>query len=249
MKTPPCPTNFPAKALYIEVAPSILRGFLNAKGQPPVKAKREFIVWTVCMMFGTSMLLAELIVASRQKQAPEILPVDLSVPVATLDVGDDSEAVVTARPEQAADFLVEAIVQVESAGQPGKVGRHGERGLMQIRRATWNQISAREFGRKLDFQRAFDPDLNRRVGKAYLAWLHDYLQQNKSRWKADERSLILACYNAGPTQVKRAGFNLRRLPASTQDYVRRASALHESMLRDNGIQLAARVDEHRPIDG
>jgi hypothetical protein len=61
--------------------------------------------------------------------------------------------------------------------------------------------------------------------------------------------LILACYNAGPTQVKAAGFNLKRLPASTQDYVRRASALHESMLRVNGIQLAARVDKPLPIDG
>ena len=215
-----------------------------------MKAKREFIVWTVCMMFGTSMLLAELIVASRQKQAPDALPLDLSVPLASVipaDAADDEVSM--ARPEQAADLLVEAIVQVESAGRPGMVGRHGERGLMQIKRATWNQMTAREFGRKVDFQRAFDADLNRRMGKAYLAWLHDYLNRYRGRWKADERSLILACYNAGPTQVKAAGFNLRLLPASTQDYVRRASALHESMLRDNGIQLAARADLLRSIDG
>jgi len=202
------------------------------------------------MMFGTSMLLAELIVASRQKQAPDALPLDLSVPVASvIPAAAESEDVVTAKPEQAADLLVEAIVQVESAGRPGMVGRNGERGLMQIKRATWNQMTAREFGRKVDFQRAFDADLNRRMGKAYLAWLHEYLNRYRGRWKADERSLILACYNAGPTQVKEAGFNLKRLPASTQDYVRRASALHESMLRVNGIQLAARVDKPLPIDG
>ncbi len=142
-----------------------------------MKAKREFIIWSVCMLFGTSMLLAELIVASRQKQLPDTLLRDLSVPVASVR----GDSLVTAKPEEAADLLVEAIVQVESEGRPGMVGRHGERGLMQIRRATWNQISAKEFGRKVDFQRAFDPDLNRRVGKAYLAWLHTYLQKHKGR--------------------------------------------------------------------
>lgn len=225
-----------------------------------MKAKREFIVWSVCMLFGTSMLLAELIVASRQKQAPDALPVDLSVPVAALPadvaVPDDAESQAEesddaelASPQQAADLLVEAIVQVESAGRAGMVGRHGERGVMQLKRDTWNQTTAQEFGRKIDFHQAFDPDLNRRVGKAYLAWLHNYLLRYQARWKADERSLLLACYNAGPTQVREAGFNLKRLPASTQDYVRRATALHELMLRDNGIQLAARMDLANPIDG
>jgi soluble lytic murein transglycosylase-like protein len=201
------------------------------------------------MMFGTSMLLAELIVASRQAPLPDTFPMGLPVPMASVAIDEVVAAVETAKPEQAADFLVEAIVQVESAGRTGMVGRHGERGLMQIKRTTWNQMTAREFGRKVDFQRAFEPDLNRRVGKAYLAWLHEYLQSHKSHWKTDERSLLLACYNAGPTQVKEAGFNLKHLPASTQDYVRRASALHESMLRNNGIQLAARVGAPLPVDG
>jgi hypothetical protein len=200
------------------------------------------------MLFGTSMLLTELAVASRRAAAPEALTPDCSATVAGLAAPDSLETE-AASPELAADLLIEAIIQVESAGQAGKVGSRGERGLMQLRRAAWNQITAREFGRKLEFHTAFDPDLNRRVGKAYVAWLHRYLLTHKARWKSDERSLLLACYNAGPTQVKQAGFNVRLLPASTQDYVRRATALHEAMLRESGIQLAARSGDFAPIDG
>ena len=39
-----------------------------------------------------------------------------------------------------------------------------------------------------------------------------------------------ACAGAGPTCVMEAGFNVKRVPASTRSYVDRATALHEYYL-------------------
>ncbi len=124
-------------------------------------------------------------------------------------------------------LLVDAIVELESAGDPRRVGRSGERGLMQVKAETWSEQTRRLFGRALSFEQAFDPALNRRVGLAYLRHLRAFLAEHRTHWKGDERSLLLACYNAGPGRVAESGFDVRRLPATTRDYVLRAQALHE----------------------
>ena len=123
--------------------------------------------------------------------------------------------------------LLEAIVQVESAGNSRCVGRGGERGLMQIKQATWREVTRKLYGTPLCFSRAFDPAVNKRVGEAYLEDMLTFLRGHRMAWQADERSLLLACYNAGPTRVRTSGFELNRLSASTQDYVQRVSALHD----------------------
>ena len=79
--------------------------------------------------------------------------------------------------------------------------------------------------------------MNRRVGRAYLAELQEFLQRNKASWCADERELLLAAYNAGPARVQQAGFDLRRMPASTRSYVQRAIALHELYLADHALTV------------
>ena len=132
--------------------------------------------------------------------------------------------------EQNAARLVDAIIQIESQGDARMVGRHGERGLMQIKAGTWRDMTTRLFGRPLPFDRAFEPDLNRRVGVAYLAFLQESILPRQAEWKSDERALLLAAYNAGPGRLRRSGFDLDRMPAQTQDYVERASALHDVYL-------------------
>ena len=132
--------------------------------------------------------------------------------------------------EQNAARLVDAIIQIESQGDARMVGRHGERGLMQIKSGTWRDMTTRLFGRPLPFDRAFEPDLNRRVGVAYLAFLQESILPRQAEWKSDERALLLAAYNAGPGRLRRSGFDLDRMPAQTQDYVERASALHDVYL-------------------
>ena len=132
--------------------------------------------------------------------------------------------------EQNASRLVDAIIQIESRGDARMVGRHGERGLMQIKAGTWRDMTTRLFGRPLPFDQAFDPSLNRRVGIAYLAFLQESILPRQAEWKSDERALLLAAYNAGPGRLRRSGFDLDRMPAQTQDYVERASALHDVYL-------------------
>ena len=154
--------------------------------------------------------------------APAARPIPVSAPV---DAG------------QAAARLIEAVIQIESGGDPLKIGRHGERGLMQIKAGTWRDMTIRLFGKPLPFDRAFEPALNRRIGTAYLAFLQERLLPRQAEWRADERALLLAAYNAGPGRLAESGFNLSRMPAQTRDYVARASALHDAYLGD----LAARV--------
>ncbi len=56
------------------------------------------------------------------------------------------------------------------------------------------------------------------------------LLASRHRWQADERSLLLACYNAGPTRVARASFDMRRMPLQTLDYAERVMTLHDDLL-------------------
>lgn len=134
--------------------------------------------------------------------------------------------------EQNAALLVDAIIQIESHGNPRKVGRHGERGLMQIKSGTWRDMTTRLFGKPLPFDRAFDPALNRRVGTAYLAFLQEQILPRQPEWKSDERALLLAAYNGGPGRLRKSAFDLARMPRQTRDYVERASALHDAYLDD-----------------
>ena len=145
------------------------------------------------------------------------------------------------------DLFVEAVIQIESGGRPDVVGKAGERGLMQIKKETWREVTEILFGRPVRFSRAFEPELNRQVGQAYLRMLCSFLYENQADWKSDMRSLLLASYNAGPTHVREVGFDLRQLPASTQDYVERAMALHDFFLTD-APELTAWVQDEPPAD-
>lgn len=128
------------------------------------------------------------------------------------------------------DLFVEAIIQIESGGKPNVVGKAGERGLMQIKPETWGEVTQALYGRSVPFSRAFEPELNRKVGQAYLRMLCTFLYEHQSLWKSDLRSLLLACYNAGPTHVREMGFDTNRLSAGARSYVERAMSLHDYLL-------------------
>jgi len=200
--------------------------------------KKEMKGWralSFCMAAAFAVLVSEFSVRAGQKPA-DVAPV---VPAACAPeaAAASSRQPEARQPEVSADelsrdLLVESIVQIESAGVPNRVGSKGERGLMQIKRETWNETTRETFGRTISFRRAFEPALNRQIGSAYLEYLREYIRDHQTAWKSDERSLLLASYNAGPAAVERAGFNLAALPASTRDYVARASALHDHYLRE-----------------
>ena len=223
------------------------------------KTKWELGLWAACMLAGASVLFAQWAGSGPEVEATEARSVTdedawLFAPVTHLVAekakdGVESPSIVTVEVDQpvkelaldtrlVARLLVDSVTQVESAGNPRMVGRHGERGLMQIKAGAWGDVTSRLFGRRVSFDRAFEPKLNQQVGAAYLADLQRFLARHNKVWKSDERSLLLACYNAGPERVKRAGFDLRRLPAHTRDYVKRASNLHDALLVDHHVDPA-----------
>lgn len=95
--------------------------------------------------------------------------------------------------------LVRAVIEIESAYEPGAVSSKGAMGLMQLMPAT-----ARQYG-VVD---VFEPRANIQAGTRHLRSLLDRY----------EVSLALAAYNAGPNAVERyAGIPPYR---ETRDYVR-----------------------------
>jgi soluble lytic murein transglycosylase-like protein len=106
--------------------------------------------------------------------------------------------------------LVEALVTVESGGNPRAVSRKGAQGLMQL----MPQRSA-----ELGVRNAFDPEQNVDGGVRHL---RDLLE----RFGGDV-ALALAAYNAGEEAVR----SYRGVPpyAETQEYVRRIRALYDGV--------------------
>jgi len=82
--------------------------------------------------------------------------------------------------------LVPQIIQAESSGNARAVGDHGRaRGLMQIQEATWKQYTAEPWSR------AFDPDLNVKVGTRIL-------RQIEARYGSRATAaLVIYSYNTG----------------------------------------------------
>lgn len=122
--------------------------------------------------------------------------------------------------------LVRAITAVESAGNPRAVGQAGERGLMQIKLDTWREVTRKQFGARLPFSRAFEPELNQQVGQAYLEQLAVLLTQNKERLQDTFLAVLIAAYHCGPSCVESVGFTTRRLSPQVREYVERVLNLH-----------------------
>jgi len=184
---------------------------------------KEIGLFSGCIAFGAVSLFAQLLVRTspdQPHQMPGQIPPVIAPPVTT-------PLPVEPRPVDEMDLnrLVDALVQVESAGNPHCVGNHGERGLMQMKQSTWNAVTERLYGRPVSFQRAFEPGMNRSMGMAYLQELRAFLASYKAGWQADERTLLIACYNCGPTRVMEGGFSFEGLPSLTRDYVTRVLAL------------------------
>lgn len=112
--------------------------------------------------------------------------------------------------------LVRAVIQVESAFDPGAVSPKGARGLMQLMPET-----ARRYG----VHNLFDPVDNIRAGVRHLAYL--------GRRYGENLDLALAAYNAGEEAVRR--YNGIPDYDETRQYVRRVRRLHPGpiLLRDS----------------
>lgn len=122
-----------------------------------------------------------------------------------------------AREQGVSPAIVAAVMQAESSFQPRALSPSGAYGLMQVIPGTWRQVnqqlkvcSSRHAG-DCTVECYYDPELNTRIGTAYLGQLNQQF--------AGDMVLALAAYNAGPGAVEAYG----GIPPyeETQSYVQR----------------------------
>lgn len=99
--------------------------------------------------------------------------------------------------------IVAGVIQAESSFQPRALSSSGAYGLMQVMPDTWRQVNkdlkvcnGRHAG-ECTVECYYNPELNTRIGTAYLAQLNKQF--------SGDMVLALAAYNAGPGAVKKYG--------------------------------------------
>lgn len=103
----------------------------------------------------------------------------------------------------------------ESSGEPSKIGRNGEIGLMQVKLGT-----AREYPGYYDVTREelLQPDMNIRVWLVHMLRLHIWLQRE---FQIDDIRFVFVAYNWGMGNLKlhlKAGKSFGELPPVVQLY-------------------------------
>lgn len=123
----------------------------------------------------------------------------------------------TARSADAKAFLP-ALAWAESHQQDTARGARGERGRYQMRPVAWQQAN-RIAGTKVPFSMATNEPASTKQATIYLGWLDTYLTRALCRTPTPAE--LVAAWQLGPSGFRRAGFNLRRVPASTRRAIER----------------------------
>lgn len=120
---------------------------------------------------------------------------------------------------------IEAVITVESAGDPHALSPKGAMGLMQLMPATWAAMRD-----QLDLGNdPFDPRANILAGTAYLSDLH-------ARYGSPG---FLAAYNAGPARYEDHLATGRPLPTETRAYLAVLTPMIESQHVGGATALSA----------
>ena len=117
--------------------------------------------------------------------------------------------ILLAKTDEIPATLITKIIAAESQFNPRAVGKAGERGLFQLREATWDWLTEKMYNKKLHFDLAFDSTINKEVGIYYLKWIKNYLGSHYTP------GLLVGCFNYGPSRIKTLGYSL---PDSAWDH-------------------------------
>jgi hypothetical protein len=123
-------------------------------------------------------------------------------------------------------YLIYAVIQSESAGNPFAVSPAGARGLMQLMPGTALEMGVEDI---------FDPVEN-------IAGGTQYLHKMGSMWDGDKLK-ILASYNAGPGNVKK--YNGVPPFKETNDYIRRVLQ-YERQFKRKGVPTYS-LEDIKPV--
>jgi len=129
------------------------------------------------------------------------------------------------------DSLVEAVIEVESSGDPDAVSPQGCIGLMQINPngalKEWNEYQTKicngvPYGAKYrDFANdsLYYPIINKTIG----TW---YLKRLKNHYKCPTIEHILSAYNGGITRLRRNNWDIEKMPSETKSYVKKVMRIY-----------------------
>lgn len=107
-------------------------------------------------------------------------------------------------------LMIAALIINESRFGPKKLGLRGEVGMMQVMPTTISELERlkRLVPGQYTAPDLKDPDLNVKIGTAYLKWLQERIMKNEERkvkidkwFDGDPIIVMLHSYNAGPTFV------------------------------------------------
>jgi hypothetical protein len=118
---------------------------------------------------------------------------------------------------------VEAIIFVESSGNPKAIGRLGERGLCQFFHAAWADTTAYRSRHGLPTYGYYSWALDEGVGREYAtSWLTLIEERLKARLgRKPTIGEVYAAHQLGFSGFASKGFDLRRCPTITQVVVAR----------------------------
>ena len=90
----------------------------------------------------------------------------------------------------------------ESSFNPLAIGKLEERGLYQITPATWEWLCQKIYGKNLDFNLAYDPEMNIKMAMWYLQYLQKSLGNKYSH------AALICAYNMGLSKFKKRNFEI-----------------------------------------
>ena len=161
----------------------------------------EHLIFRVAVGLGVVVCVLAIILAVRmlRPSPPPVQPADVWAYISTIapKSGLDPE-------------FVYAIAWAESSLQE-KAGNSGARGMMQITRVAWNEVTDESY------RHAWDWRTNLRIGIDYLAFCRDFLQKRNSF----SYPLLAACYRYGPYYVQNQDFDIDKIQRPKNDIYKR----------------------------
>ena len=127
------------------------------------------------------------------------------------------------KPEYLSEKFIKEMVKMESSYDNLAIGRHEERGLLQILPETWKEQTELLYRRILPFDSAFNPRINLQVGISYLFWIEEFSRNNYPNWETlsdkEKRRILMASYNGGIGNLLENNGDVSRMPLGTRNYI------------------------------